>query len=321
MRFYLNEVSIQGQFEDESDFRSRLGQLMAARGRSPVLAGMRVTPALADRPVSHKHSVRQIVRRWRGSPMAGALLDWVGRSGPFIDDDRLGEAEDLFHCLGVEVTDGGLGEAARRVKTGEHAATVSFPGGVPDFAQSPLSVVHGFPDEPVGDYPVENFWDMRAAIAHALGEQAPATSWQEMIEVARQRFPGLLLPDALYEDARLVCRPFDAIVRDRFYVLLGHLDTYMHGRDEAGKEGPESREIVQKHFRGKRALFSPESTTNKRAFRNEMTFPDPEGGADIFAHYHGKISHNAFRLHFDWPVPSAATRLKVLYIGPKLTGS
>jgi hypothetical protein len=52
-----------------------------------------------------------------------------------------------------------------------------------------------------------------------------------------------------------------------------------------------------------------------------MTFPDPEGGADIFAHFHGKISHRFFRLHFDWPVPSTATRLKVLYIGPKLTKS
>jgi hypothetical protein len=321
VRFYLNEVSVQGQFADEADFRRLLEQLLAARARSPTLAGMRTTPALADRPVSHERSVRQVAQGWRGSPTAGALLSWVGRNGPFIHEDRLGEAEDLFYCLGVEITDGGLGEAARRIKASELAATVSFPGGVPDFAQSPLSVVHGLKDEPIGNYPVENFWNMDSAVARVLDEQAPATNWQAMVEAARQRFPKLLLPNALYEDARLAREPFDAIIRDRFYALLGYLDAYMRGRDEGGNEGPEAQEILRKHFQGKRALFSPESATNKRDFEREMTFHDPEGGADILAHFHGKISHRFFRLHFDWPVPAAATSLKVLYIGPKLTKS
>lgn len=77
----------------------------------------------------------------------------------------------------------------------------------------------------------------------------------------------------------------------------------MRGRDESGNEGGEAREILRAHFHGERALFSPESSTNRRDFQSEMTFPDPEGGADIFAHFHGKISHRFFRLHFDWPVP------------------
>ncbi|MBD0417153.1 hypothetical protein [Oryzicola mucosus] len=321
MRFYLNETSLQGQFEDERDFRPLIEQLLAARARSPVLAGMRTTPALADRPISHERSLRQVVQGWRGSPTAAALLAWVGRNGPFIHEDRLDEAEDLFHCLGVEVTEGGLGEAARRLKSGELAATFSFPGGAQNFTQSPLHVVHGFEDEPFGEYPVENFWDADAAVARALHEQAPATNWQAMVETARQRFPKLLLPNALYEDARLVREPFDAIIRDRFYALLGYLDAYMRGRDEDGNEGREAQEVLQAHFQGERALFSPESATNRRDFQSEMTFPDPEGGTDIFAQFHGKISYRFFRLHFDWPVPAAATRLKVLYIGPKLTKS
>ena len=312
---------MQGQFQDENEFRRLLELLMAARARSPALAGMRTTPKLADRPVSHERNVRQVVQSWRGSPTAGALLAWVGRNGPFIEADRLNEDEDLFHCLGVEVTDGGLGEAARRVKSGESALTVSFQGGAPDFAYSPLCVLHGFEEEPLGKYSVENFWEMEAAIAHALIEQGPATNWQGMVEEARQRFPKLLLPNSLYQESRLSREPFDAIIRDRFYALLEHLDVYMCGRDDAGIEGPGSAEILQTHFQGQRALFSPESTTNKRDFRREMTFPDPDGGADIFAYYHGKISHRVFRLHFDWPVPAAASKLKVLYLGPKLTKS
>lgn len=321
MRYYLNEASVQGQFETEADFRLLIERLMAARARSPVLAGLRTTPSLADRPVLHGRSVRQVVQAWRGSPTAGAILAWVGRNGPFIEDDRLAEEQDLFHCLGVEVTEGGLGEAARRIKAGESAASVSFPGGTPDFARSPLPVVHGFEDEPMADYPVENFWEMDAAVTHVLSEQAPATNWQEMVEAARMRFPNLLLPNALYEDTRLAREPFDATIRDRFYALLGYLDAYMSGRDGDGKEGPISKDILQTHFQGERALFSPESASNKRDFENEMTFADPESDSTIFAHFHDKISHRFFRLHFDWPVPATATQLKVLYIGPKLTKS
>lgn len=321
MRIYLNEASIQGQFQDETEFRRLLELLMAARARSPAMAGIRTTARLAERPVSHERNVRQVVRSWRGSPLANAVFSWVGRYGPFIEDDRLNEDEDLFQCLGVEVTDGGLGEAARRVKSGDSAFTVSFEGGIPDFALSPLCVIQGFEDEPLGKYPIENFWEMEAAIARVVHEQGPATNWQAMVEEARQRFPNLLLPNALYEEPRLSREPFDAIIRDRFYVLLGYLDAYMRGRDDAGNEGPDSSEILQMHFQGERALFSPESSTNKSHYKNEMTFPDPDGGADIFAHYHGKISHRMFRLHFDWPVPASASKLKVLYLGPKLTKS
>ncbi len=319
MRFYLNEVSLQGQFEDEDVFRPLLENLLAARMRSPILAGMRTTPALADRPVLHGRSVRQVVQSWRGSHTASAMLAWVGRNGPFIDEDRLDEVEDLFHCLGVEVTEGGLGEAARRIKAGEAAATISFAGGNPDFAITPLPVAHGFEDEPIGNYPVENFWDADNAVAAALAHEAPATNWQAMVESARQRFPTLLLPDALYQDQRLAREPFDAVIRDRFYALLAHLDAYMRGRNADGSEGTDAQEIVRAHFQGDRALFSPESPSNQKDHKADMTFSDPDGGADIFAHWHGKISHRFYRLHFDWPLAGTSNRLKILYIGPKLT--
>lgn len=319
MRFYLNEASIQGQFDDTQSFRILLESLLAARARSPVLAAMRTTPALADRPVSHERTVRQVVQAWRGSPIAGAFLTWIGRNGPFIHDDRLAEAEDLFQCLGIEVTDGGLGEAARRVKANEPAATMSFSGGEPDFARTPLPVVHGFEDAPVATYEIRNFWNADAALEAAFAIEAPAASWRETVEAARLRFSNLLLPDALFEDARLARDPFDAAIRDRIYALLGILNAYMGDRDEQGAEGAAAQEIVRTHFQGDRALFSPESKTNQRDFKSALTFPDPLGGPEIFAHWHGKISRRFSRIHFEWPVPSKAIRLKVVYIGPKIT--
>lgn len=319
MRFYLNEASIQGQFEDTDHFRTKIEELLAARRRSPLLAAMQTTPSLADRYVSPDRTLRQVVMGWRGSPTASVLLAWVGKTGPFIDEDRLAEPEDLFMCLGIEVTDGGLGEAARRCKALEKAATMSFSGGEPDFACRPLPVVHGFEEEPIASYDVENHWTAESLTSAALALQPTPTNWKGTIEAARNRFTRLNLPNMIYENGRLSREPFDGIIRDRIFVLLGILDAYMAGRNADGTEGPEAQNIVRTHFAGDRALFSPESPTNRRDHKADLTFADPEGGPAIFAQWHGKISHRVYRLHFEWPVPAAATKLKVLYIGPKLT--
>lgn len=321
MLFYFNECSIQGQFKGDDQFRSQISALLEARTRSPALARMRTTPALADRHVSHDRTVRQVVQSWRGAPESGTFMAWIGKYGPFIHDDRLPEKEDLFLCFGVEVTDGGLGEAARRLKATQSASALSFAGGDPDFASSPLAVVHGFEDKPIAIYQVTNHWEIQSAVAAGLAATEPADSWRSMIEVARQRFPNLTLPDAIHEEDRLAREPFEGSIRDRIYDLLEILNAYMSDRGIDGIEGPRAREILRQHFQGERAPFSPESDINMREFKREMTFADPDGGPEIFAHWHGKISHRFFRLHFQWPVPSTTTKLKVLYVGPKLTKS
>lgn len=321
MRYYLNDASLQGQFEDEVAFRPILESLLAARSRSPVVAAMRTTPALANRPVTQARSVRDVVQSWRGSAAASAFMAWVGRNGPFIEEDRLAEIDDLFYCMGIDVTDGGLGEATRRVKAEEAVATMSFPGGASDFSQSPLGVTHGFEEAPISTYNVDNFWDSNVLIAAALQLAPPAVSWETMVINARASFPRLTVPDDVWRHDQLACEPFSAVIRDRFYALLSQLDRYMSGRNPDGSEGPIAQEVVRLHFNGDRALFSPESPSNRATFAAEMTFPDPEGGSDIFAHWHGKISHRYFRVHFEWPVPATANTLKVLYAGPKLTKS
>jgi hypothetical protein len=321
VRFYLNEASVQGQFADVDTFRSQLEALLAARGRSRLLAAMRTTPALANRHVMHDRTIRDVVQTWRGSPTASALLRWVGKTGPFIEEDRLPEDEDLFMCLGIEVTDGGLGEAARRKKAADEASTMSFAGGEPDFARNPLTVVHGFEDEPIGSFDVDNYWTADEHISAATALEPPPSNCLETVESARERFPRLLLPNAIYENDRLAREPFDAVLRDRVFALLAILDAYMAARGPGGAETARAQEIIENHFSGDRALFSPESASNRKAFEAELTFPDPLGGAPIFAHWHGKISHRFYRLHFEWPVAAASTELKVLYIGPKLTKS
>lgn len=319
MRFYLNEVSVQAQFETEDQFRKDLEKIMAARSRSPQLGAMRTTPRLADRLVFPDRTFRDVIRSWKGLPLASAVMAWVGRNGPFLESDRLAEDQDLFQCLGVEVTEGGLGEAARRQKAAEAVASLSFAGGTPNFAQSLLPVVHGFEDEPLGTYPIVNFWSADTAAATAVAAASPASTWRGMVEAARIAYPSLKLPDALYTDRRLAREPFDSIIRDRFYALLQLLDAYMRSRDEDGAEGPASRELLREHFQGERALFSPETQKTQEKYSAELTFPKPDGAGTVLAHWHGKISHRTYRLHFDWPVPAMTKELTIFYIGPKIT--
>ncbi len=319
MRVLLNDHSLQGQFDDHAQFRETMELLLRARQRSEYLRQMRTTVSFSTRSVSHGYDFRTVASTWRGTPLLTAVLSWVGKHGPFIEDDRQFEEDDLFHYKHVDVTDGGLGEAARREKNQQAAVTFSFQGGEIDFASDPLDVVHGFAEDPFDIYPIKNYWEIRALEKAVLQLVPPAANWREMVEHARNSFPNLVLPDALYTDGRLSREPFDPVIRDRFYVLMSYLDQYMSDRPN-GVEGSVAQSIVKDHFHGDRAAFTAESKSNQADFQGEMTFADPlDGERTIFAHWHGKISHKFYRVHFEWPVPPAQSVLKVVYVGPKLT--
>lgn len=319
MRWYLNEQSLQGQFQSIEDFEALIGQLMEARARNAgLMDSLRIGRLLGERPAVRELAFRQsavsVGRRLR--PL---LLNWIDRAGPFVDDDRLFEAEDYFECMGFDVTNGGLGEAARRLKFAESAGAFSFEGGAIDFAVNPLIVVHGLDEDPIASYSVVNIWRIDELSRRTDVRIPPAQSWEELIEQARRRYPRIFIPDSVFLDKRLSREPFDAVIRDRAFVLLGHLNAYVDSRAPDGSETALSRSIVETFFVGGRALFTAESTSNQNEFRKELTFKHPlNADSEIFAHWHGKISHRHFRMHFEWPVPEGED-VKILYLGPKLT--
>ena len=323
MRWYLNDASVQGQFDDPAVFQAIIIRLAAARERNALLrADLRMTRLFSNRPVTAQVTVRRSLQQLRDRDLKSIVLIWLDRSGPFLEDDRQYEVDDYFECLGADVTDTGLGEAARRIKHQQAASTFSFEGGLISFAVTPLVVDHGLFGDRLGQYLVDNVWTIDALLTAAAQHTPRPDSWKALVETARARFPRLLIPDAVFLNPSLAREPFEAGLRDRVLVLLGYLDAYMSGRRPDGAEDGAAREIIEKFFVGDRALFSPESPTNQNDFRNELTFPDPSDSARrIFAHFHGKISRRHFRLHFEWPVPSSQAQLKVVYLGPKITKS
>ena len=261
--------------------------------------------------------------RSAGGDLRRQILTWVTTRGPFIEDDRLAESDDYFECLGVDVTDGGAGEAARRFKAGAHVGLYSFVGGPLDFCIDPLPVDHGLDSDRLGQYEIANCWTVQVLAENVRNSEPTVDSWRKLVEVGREQYEHLLLPDAIHENAKLAAEPFENSIAERALQLLGHLNEYMSSLGERGAPSARSNEIVRNLFTnasGAEPLFTGESATNQKTYAAEMTFPDPENpGASIFAHWHGKIRHRFFRMHFEWPLPAGARKLKVLYLGPKLT--
>jgi hypothetical protein len=320
MSWYVNDVSLQGQFTDWKQLEAILKGLMAARqpmkssGRS-----IRTTRRLSHRPANGGLTLRRAIAA-SNPDFRTAVLIWLDRTGPFLEDDRIEEGDDYFEYAGLDVTDSGLGEAARRTKSKELASTFSFVGGAVDFATSPLDVDHGLPEERLGKYPVENVWTVKDLADSTHPGEASITSWVQLVEAARIRFPHLVIPDSVHQNSMLAREPFDAAIRSRALVLFQHLNSYMLDRDDKGVEGKQAAEIIKEFFTGERALFSGESATNRTVFEKDLTFTDPsDSNKTIFAHWHGKISHRFFRMHFEWPLPTDARTLKILYLGPKIT--
>jgi hypothetical protein len=321
MRWYINDMSLQGQFNDVPRFLVLLEGLLASRNRFECLRdAMHLTRSIADRHVSTGQTLRQFLSSTDRKDLRRAMLLWLDRKGPFMEEDRQPEYDDYFECKGLDVTDTGLGEATRRVKANTGALTFSFAGGTTEFGETPLHVDHGLPDDRLGQYAIQNLWNLADLTSSALDARPAPLSWQQLVTVARERYPRLHIPDAVYTNSSLAKEPFEIPIGDRALALFKCLDDYMAGRIDGGAEGPAALAIVDTFFTGDRALFSGESQSNRTTFKSEMTFPDPDDSArDIFAHWHGKISHRFFRLHFEWPVPPDAQRLKILYLGPKLT--
>ncbi len=269
--------------------------------------------------VAPRTNVREALFEIRDRDLKAATLSWLDKTGPFVDDDRLDEADDYFEYRDIEITSTGLGEAARRVKAGTECATFSFVGGAIDYAIDPLAVDHGLREERYGRYLVPNLWETDALVSHGLAAGEPIRSWAALVEGARHRFPYLEI--GLLDSRPVLARePFEASVRDRALELLKVLNDYVAGRTEDGAEGPAAQAIIQSYFAGDRALFTGESSTNQKYFAKDMTFQRVSGG-NYFAHWHGKISHRFFRLHFEWPLERDRKKLEIFYLGPKITKS
>ena len=316
MRWYINDLSIQGQFPSAGAFIDAFGKLLELRRLEFLRDSLYCSrDQIGQRRVHGGATVAETLRAAPSRDFRNRVLAWLNTRGPFLETDRQEAADDLFFFAGHEVTEQGLGEAARRIIAAQPAGTFSFVGGAVDFGRTPLEVQQGFDDEIVRTIPVANVWnhdELRSLAEAALPETA---TWAAMLDQFRQRFDRLLIsPDV---EAQLARETFSRNVRNNATDLLSVLQEFMENRDDDGTTTARGREIIQTYFG---SWFWSESDTNKPLFESEMTFRDPADLRNtLTCYWHGVIQTPQFRIHFEWPVPIGQHHLKVVYIGPKIS--
>ena len=316
MRVFLNELALAEAWTSTSSVRLHLVQIMQARQHQPVLRdalycarGMASVQTASGMPMSR--AAQELPRDTRLQ-----LFEWIAKHGPFIEDDRQVIDDDLFLFEDDEVTELGLGEAARRILTDLRAATLSPVGSERSrFSRSSLEVLHGFPDEPIARVPVPNYNQSEHVVEVLRALDPHPTNWRDLLETCRPRFEMLHIGPHCEET--IGSFPYMPAAGRRIIELLNVLQRIRAEMNHSGRLSPQGVELRNTFFTGRRAWFSDESESRKRRPQH-FTFPDPEGGNGIVCFWHGKVSVAAIRIHFEWPVERNSRRLRVVYIGPHI---
>lgn len=317
MEWHVNDLSLTGQFATPYAFKAALEPLLQLRSREQNLRErLYCSRSLVSRPVTANANLQQAVLATGDKSFCQLTLAWMAK-GPFWDDSRQLNEEDYFEYNGHDVTDQGLGEAARRCQVEVPANAFSFQGSSHSFTSSPLCIQHGLMEDIKGTVDVDNWWNINV-LESTLKSLRTVRCWADLQNEVTRRFPNLTISTRAFDE--LLSTPFSTCVTTGVFERLKVLDIIVQETNPVGKLSRFGMALLENHFSGGKAWFSDESTTNKKSFRQEMTFQDPSvTGKTIFCPWHGKIKTPQTRIHFEWPRPANQREIKVLYVGPKIT--
>jgi len=318
MEWHINELSLSGQFDSPEEFRVALEALLKLRNKEPLLQRRLYccSSELQACKVTATQNFPQAVRALNDKTLTSLVLRWVDKAGPFWTDDRALNDDDYFECEKNDVTEQGLGEAARRKIKAIDARCFSFQGGFDCCSRTPIPVIQGLSEAPIRTIEIDNCWQT-SQIAASIQGQKEYRNWNDVDLEIRARFTLLKISDDAMEPLRP--EPFKKPITDRIFGLLEVLNCLVAETDEQGALSAAGQALYSEHFT---TWFTDESLTNKnnKLFRQRMTFKDPDNESEsIFCPWHGKIKTSQIRIHFQWPRSAGETTIKVVYIGPKLT--
>ena len=242
MRWFFNDLCLTGQYSEAAIFCEVLETLIRLRERSVfVRERLFCSRRLQERPVSAGVSFREAVQRNGNRDFTRRVLGWVGQRGPFWEDEREAQDDDYFEFEGQDVTEQGLGEAARRRLAARRAGTFSLLGGAFRFDRDELKVQHGLAEAPLGHVSVPNVYTIERLEEAAIGATPPPRNWSELIDHCRKRFGKLIISETI--EATLRPEPFSGYVCERTFELLGVLEEFVLSRDANGNHTERTKEI------------------------------------------------------------------------------
>ncbi len=312
MELLLNDLSLHGQFHSARDFEESIGRVMEMR----VLAGrfgrkLHCHRNLVNAQVTPELLMPRVVGAL-GADTRRALMGWLTKHGPFIEDIREHDVDDYLACGDEVVTDTAVGEAAYCRFYGVDRGLVSLSPSL--WETSPLQVTWHNGDSKSVD--VENYWEREALQRGLESAPAPMRTWRDLEGIVRTRYAALTFSDDAFEHIRP--HPFVQNAAHGIIRILDVLHELKHAFDAQGRLTNEGRALRDKHFTGE-ALISDSSDTDKERYRKELTFRNPlNPNEDLFCPMHGKVNSTVpIRVHYHWPIRADAP-VYVVYVGRKI---
>lgn len=316
MEWHINDLSISAHFSDTRTLQLAFEPLLRLRFTKPK-SGIRIycSRQIFTRKIDEGRTLKECIESVADRTFRSQVIRWLVNSGPFWDDERTSNDEDLFYFEEFDVTDQGLGEAARRRLAAAEAGAYSFAGAPERFCVDPIPVKQGLPELVLCEVVLPNVTSVDEI---PEDQRLPPDSWPAMLGQASEQFGGLVFSNRII--AQLGPSPFHSGVARRILQLLGILNEIVGHTNADGSLDDRGMELLQMHFVGEKAWFTDESDANKSDFQEELTFPDPSSlSRSLFCSWHGKVKIGQFRIHFEWPRPERQQAIKVVYIGPKIT--
>ncbi|HGY9574167.1 TPA: hypothetical protein ACOJPC_002353 [Vibrio fluvialis] len=319
MTWFINEVSFTGQYENNKSFIEHLKSLLRLRQSNKIIKdGLYCSKYLPHLTVVGNSTVRDAVKAENDRDLTRQVIEWLDKKGPFIDSIREQIENDDFELYDIVVTEYAIGESVRQKLIGNYSALYSLETPKFEFTTSPLVVNQIDDNLTIIAHNIDNFWTLEDLVKSAENHIPQPTSWNEMLDLVIESFPGLSLSDELGD--YLNPHPFSLVICQHVMLYMKIFNSVIESRDEFGRYTEKTHEILKKHFLGDGAKITDESDTNKVKFKEEMTFKDPRDvSKNLFCSWHAKISLRQFRIHFDFPIKSTDKTMAICYIGPKLT--
>lgn len=312
VNWVVNDLSLKGQYCSVSDWLEQFSQLLAIRKKfNSTGHELSCGRELRYRFVSQTTTLSEAIHKMTDQPRRNLALAWLTK-GPFWTSPLEGKGITYFYT--EDVTNQGLGEAARRRWLGEDARTFSF-NGLSQFEVQELDVQSIREENNLEEITkVPNAW-LLSSLTDLTRVIIPSGSWEIMIDEAISKLPyiQIIRDQAIQEMSRY---PYDKGAHYRLFGLLKRLNEFAHARITSGDNSKPVTEWLQVNVMTANADFSSEEPNNRKVF----TFKDPDTGEDIYCPWHGKV-HNPlqYRIHYQWPIPQGQEKLKILYIGQKIT--
>ena len=315
MEWILNDLSLKNKYATAADFLTDIEGIVKLRFTNKLINEKLLCPrSIGNIEVINDKLFSQVVLTDAPRDLKQQIMIWVNRKGPFWCDNRIENDDDYFEYNDIDVTDLGLGECARKSIIKQRVASYSFSG---LYDLSPLPIQHGIPEDNLGTYDIENLWTTEQLLESCRESIPEPTTWVEALEQLEQTFPKLIFSIHLIEQVATL--PFNLTVYHRMKALCRVLEDYLDSRNERGESTGKTVEILNEHFRGRKAWFSDETDDDIRDFEHQLKFIDTRDDTKKKYSFHGKIKTPQVRVYFEWPIPSGQRDIQIVYFGPKIT--